>query len=41
VSAAAGAVGSVAGQIAKRRGARVVGITGGRDKCRLVYTKGR
>jgi NADPH-dependent curcumin reductase CurA len=36
VSAAAGAVGSVAGQIAKRRGARVVGIAGGRDKCALV-----
>jgi NADPH-dependent curcumin reductase CurA len=36
VSAAAGAVGSVAGQIAKRRGARVVGIAGGREKCALL-----
>lgn len=33
VSAASGAVGSVAGQIAKRAGARVVGIAGGPDKC--------
>ncbi|HET7446190.1 MAG TPA: NADP-dependent oxidoreductase [Solirubrobacterales bacterium] len=32
VSAAAGAVGSVAGQIAKREGARVVGIAGGPEK---------
>lgn len=36
VSAAAGAVGSVAGQIAKARGARVVGIAGGPEKCRHV-----
>ena len=33
VSAAAGAVGSVAGQLAKLGGARVVGIAGGREKC--------
>lgn len=33
VSAASGAVGSVAGQLAKRAGARVVGIAGGSDKC--------
>lgn len=36
VSAAAGAVGSVAGQLAKSDGARVVGIAGGPDKCRLL-----
>jgi NADPH-dependent curcumin reductase CurA len=36
VSAAAGAVGSVAGQLAKTRGVRVVGIAGGREKCRHV-----
>lgn len=36
VSAAAGATGSVAGQIAKIAGARVVGIAGGPDKCRVV-----
>ncbi len=33
VSSAAGAVGSIAGQIAKIRGARVVGIAGGPAKC--------
>ena len=33
VSGAAGAVGSVAGQIAKLKGARVVGIAGGAEKC--------
>ena len=36
ISAASGAVGSVAGQIAKRAGARVVGIAGGPDKCLYV-----
>ena len=36
VSAAAGAVGSVAGQLAKARGARVVGIAGGPEKCAHV-----
>ena len=36
VSGAAGAVGSVAGQIAKIKGCRVVGIAGGADKCRLL-----
>ena len=34
VAAATGAVGSVVGQIAKRRGAFVVGIAGGPEKCR-------
>jgi len=36
VSAAAGAVGSVVGQIAKIKGCRAVGIAGGVDKCRYV-----
>ena len=36
VSAAAGPVGSVAGQIARRAGARVVGVAGGAEKCRWV-----
>jgi len=36
VSAAAGAVGSAVGQIAKIRGCRVVGIAGGEEKCRRV-----
>ena len=36
VSAASGPVGSVAGQLAKRAGARVVGIAGGPDKCLWV-----
>lgn len=36
VSAAAGAVGSVVGQIAKIKGCRAVGIAGGRGKCSYV-----
>jgi NADPH-dependent curcumin reductase CurA len=36
VSAAAGAVGSVAAQIGKIKGARVVGIAGGPEKCALL-----
>jgi NADPH-dependent curcumin reductase len=36
VSAASGAVGSVAGQLAKRAGARVVGVAGGPEKCLWV-----
>ena len=39
VSSAAGAVGSVAGQIAKLKGCRVVGIAGGPDKTRYVVEK--
>lgn len=36
VSAAAGAVGSVVGQIAKMQGCRVVGLAGTQDKCRWL-----
>ena len=36
VSAASGGVGQIAGQLAKARGARVVGIAGREEKCRFV-----
>jgi NADPH-dependent curcumin reductase CurA len=36
VSAAAGAVGSIVGQIARLKGCRAVGIAGGKEKCDLV-----
>jgi NADPH-dependent curcumin reductase CurA len=36
VSGAAGAVGSVAGQIAKIKGCRAIGIAGGPEKCRWI-----
>jgi NADPH-dependent curcumin reductase CurA len=36
VSAAAGAVGAVVGQIAKIKNCRVVGISGGAEKCRYI-----
>jgi NADPH-dependent curcumin reductase CurA len=36
VSAAAGGVGSIAGQIARTKGCRVIGIAGGREKCRWI-----
>ncbi|MDO3445488.1 NADP-dependent oxidoreductase [Agrobacterium sp. V1] len=36
ISAAGGAVGSIAGQIARIKGCRVVGIAGGRAKCALL-----
>jgi NADPH-dependent curcumin reductase CurA len=36
VSAAAGSVGSIVGQIGKLQGARVVGIAGGKEKCAWV-----
>jgi len=36
VSAASGGVGQIAGQLAKLRGARVVGIAGREEKCRFV-----
>ncbi|WP_440060378.1 NADP-dependent oxidoreductase [Pseudomonas syringae] len=39
ISGAAGAVGSIAGQIAKLKGCRVVGIAGGKDKCSLLTSE--
>jgi len=39
VSAAAGAVGSAAGQIAKLKGCRTVGIAGGKEKCDYVVNE--
>jgi hypothetical protein len=36
IPAASGAVGAVAGQLAKQQGARVIGIAGGADKCGYV-----
>jgi NADPH-dependent curcumin reductase len=36
VSAAAGGVGSIVGQIAKIKGCRVIGVAGGEDKCRWL-----
>jgi NADPH-dependent curcumin reductase CurA len=36
ISAAAGATGSIAGQIAKLRGCKVIGIVGGADKAKLI-----
>jgi len=39
VSAAAGAVGSVVGQLAKIRGCRAVGVAGSQDKCEYVVNE--
>jgi NADPH-dependent curcumin reductase CurA len=39
VSAAAGSVGSIVGQIAGIKGCRVVGIAGGKDKCRWLTSE--
>jgi NADPH-dependent curcumin reductase CurA len=39
VSAAAGSVGSIVGQIAKIKGCRVVGIAGGKDKCQWLTSE--
>ena len=41
VSGAAGATGSVAGQIAKLKGCHVIGIAGGAEKCRWLIDKGQ
>jgi NADPH-dependent curcumin reductase CurA len=40
VDAASGSVGSLAGQLAKLRGCRVIGITGGAEKCAYVRELG-
>lgn len=39
ISAAAGAVGTVAGQIAKMNGSTVIGIAGGEKKCKYIVEK--
>ena len=39
VSAASGAVGGVVGQLAKRRGCKVLGIAGGAEKCAYVVNQ--
>lgn len=39
ISGAAGAVGSVAGQIAKLKGCRVIGIAGGKQKCESLVNE--
>lgn len=41
VSGAAGATGSIAAQIAKLKGCRVIGIAGGPEKCAWLYEKAK
>jgi len=41
VSGAAGGVGSIAGQIAKIHGLRVIGVTGGKEKCEWLLREAR
>ena len=41
VSGAAGATGSIAGQIARLKGCRVIGIAGGKDKCGWLTRQAR
>jgi NADPH-dependent curcumin reductase CurA len=41
VSGAAGATGSIAGQIARIKGCRAIGIAGGRDKCEWLVKEAR
>lgn len=41
VSGASGATGSIAAQVAKLRGARVIGIAGGEEKCRWLIEKAK
>jgi NADPH-dependent curcumin reductase CurA len=41
VSGAAGATGSIAGQIARIKGCRVIGLAGGKDKCEWLVREAR
>jgi len=40
ISAAAGSVGEIAIQLAKKEGCRVIGLAGGADKCSYVESLG-
>ena len=41
VSGAAGSTGSIAAQIAKLKGCRVIGVAGGTEKCRMVNRRAK